>query len=61
MPTGRIKMGSTSTGGAMGLFASLWRNPGAERATCWNIAGVGRILVYWSGWDIVKHKKVYNV
>lgn len=23
MPTGRIKMGSTSTGGDMGLFASL--------------------------------------
>lgn len=49
MPTGRIKMGSTSTGGAMGLFASLWRNPGAERATCWNIAGVGRMLVYLCG------------
>lgn len=34
MPTGRIRMGRTSTGGDMGLFASLWKNPGAERATC---------------------------
>lgn len=46
MPTGRIRMGRTSTGGDMGLFASLCRKPGAERAACWNICGVGRMLIY---------------
>lgn len=50
MPTGRINIGSTSTGGAMGLLASLCSRPGAARAACWNILGVGCILMWVFVW-----------